>query len=286
MSDYPDYSSDISFFRDTIKDLQAQIAELSRDRNVALLAGYPTGSYLWVAGRDAPAGTLLTDGGLSLAATYPDLNDYLRPVIGNVTVTVANPAVFTLTNHRLVPGDRVFFRTGGALPTGLNTYQIYYVIASGLTASTFQVSASLGGAAIVTSGTQSGTHTVTFSPYETGTASPTSFRRPDNGDYVLSGYKAGSPQWGSVGTVYGEKTHTMTQSELVAHTHIQDAHSHGVGIEYNVSISGASSPRLASNPAYANAYTNAVAATNQNTGSSQAFNVIQPTRAALLVIKT
>lgn len=78
-----------------------------------------------------------------------------------VTITIASPAVVSLTAHGYVAGDAVVFATSGALPTGLVAGTIYYVIAAGLTANAFRVSATSGGSAINTSGTQSGVHTST-----------------------------------------------------------------------------------------------------------------------------
>jgi hypothetical protein len=75
------------------------------------------------------------------------------------TVTVADPAVFTSTDHELYEGDTIWFETTGALPTGLSIHTTYYVVLNGLTASTFQISTSRYGDPIVTTGTQSGTHT-------------------------------------------------------------------------------------------------------------------------------
>jgi Tfp pilus tip-associated adhesin PilY1 len=77
---------------------------------------------------------------------------------GTFTVTAANPAVFTRTGHGLVAGDRIQLTTTGKLPNGLATLTTYYVIAAGLTANTFEVSLTSGGAAVGASGTQSGTH--------------------------------------------------------------------------------------------------------------------------------
>lgn len=74
------------------------------------------------------------------------------------TVTVASPAVFSATAHGFTTNDQVVFTTTGALPTGLSANTIYYIISAGLTADAFEVSATRGGAAINTSGTQSGTH--------------------------------------------------------------------------------------------------------------------------------
>lgn len=76
------------------------------------------------------------------------------------TVTIATPAVFTLADHGLVAGNRVRFATTGALPTGLTAGAEYYVIATGLTSSTFRVSTTLGGSAVNTTGSQSGVHTI------------------------------------------------------------------------------------------------------------------------------
>lgn len=81
------------------------------------------------------------------------------------TVTLDTPALFTSINHKLIVGSGVFFSTTGVLPTGLLTSTKYYVIASGLTADTFRVSSTLGGAAIDTSGSQSGVHTFTSAGY-------------------------------------------------------------------------------------------------------------------------
>jgi hypothetical protein len=75
-----------------------------------------------------------------------------------VTMTIASPAVVTWTAHTLVAGDAVVFNTTGALPTGITAGTTYFVIAAGLTANAFQFSATPGGAAVNTSGTQSGAH--------------------------------------------------------------------------------------------------------------------------------
>lgn len=79
---------------------------------------------------------------------------------GTFTVTLASPGVFTKTTHGLAIGDKLVFSTTGALPTGLTAGTTYYVISAGLTANDFQVSASDAGAAVNTSVSQSGTHTL------------------------------------------------------------------------------------------------------------------------------
>ena len=80
-----------------------------------------------------------------------------------ITVTVASPAVVSWTAHRLVAGQPIVFTTTGALPTGITAGTTYYVIAAGIATDTFRFSATLAGAAVNTSGTQSGVHTATAS---------------------------------------------------------------------------------------------------------------------------
>jgi len=79
-------------------------------------------------------------------------------LISGATVTIATPGVVTLTGHGFIAESQVFFETTGALPTGLLVDTGYWVIATGLTANAFQLSLTQGGAAINTTGTQSGTH--------------------------------------------------------------------------------------------------------------------------------
>jgi hypothetical protein len=75
-----------------------------------------------------------------------------------VTITIAAPGVVTWTDHGLSVNDTIRFTTTGALPTGLAAGTTYYV-KTVLSPNTFTVSASAGGAAITTSGTQSGVQT-------------------------------------------------------------------------------------------------------------------------------
>jgi hypothetical protein len=81
-----------------------------------------------------------------------------------ITVTIASPGVVTWTGHGLQAGSSVIFTTTGALPTGITAGTRYFVISAGLTADAFQFSATEGGAAVNTSGTQSGVHTGTTGP--------------------------------------------------------------------------------------------------------------------------
>lgn len=76
-----------------------------------------------------------------------------------VTISNASPAVVTWTAHDLKADQEVKFTTTGALPNPLVAGTTYYVISAGLAANTFQISATMGGAAINTTSAGSGTHT-------------------------------------------------------------------------------------------------------------------------------
>lgn len=86
----------------------------------------------------------------------------LANAAGTFTVTIAAPGVFTKTAHGLVNGNTLTLKTTGALPTGLLATKTYYVV--GAAANTFNLALTSGGAAITTTGTQSGVHTL-IGPY-------------------------------------------------------------------------------------------------------------------------
>lgn len=76
-----------------------------------------------------------------------------------VTLSIATPAVVSWVGHGLTADTAFQFTTTGVLPTGVSLLTNYYVLATGLTADSFRFAATIGGAAINTSGTQSGVHT-------------------------------------------------------------------------------------------------------------------------------
>lgn len=84
----------------------------------------------------------------------------IGPNLGTTTFTIASPCVATKAGHGLSAGNIVYFATTGALPTGITANTPYFVLATGLTANDFQFSLTLGGTAVVTTGTQSGVHTM------------------------------------------------------------------------------------------------------------------------------
>jgi hypothetical protein len=75
-----------------------------------------------------------------------------------VTMTIASPGVVAYTAHGLSADTPIVFTTTGALPTGLTAGTTYYVKTVS-DADHFTVAATVGGSAINTTGSQSGTHT-------------------------------------------------------------------------------------------------------------------------------
>ncbi|NDG32021.1 hypothetical protein EB118_18345, partial [bacterium] len=76
---------------------------------------------------------------------------------GTVTLTIASPCVITLSNV-FAEGTAIKLATTGALPTGLTAGTTYYLLnVNGVTAN---LSATLAGTAINTSGTQSGIQSI------------------------------------------------------------------------------------------------------------------------------
>lgn len=96
--------------------------------------------------------------GLDADTTGTAVTVDLPYIDATVTISIAAPGVVTWANHGLSVNDTIRFTTTGALPTGLAINTTYYV-KTVLSANTFTVSATAGGAAITTSGTQSGTQT-------------------------------------------------------------------------------------------------------------------------------
>jgi len=116
--------------------------------------------------RHAVANATTSHAVVSTTVAYPvrfdDIEDAggLEQPSNIVTIDIATPALITWpTNHTFTLGDVVWFTTTGALPTGITAATPYYVQSAGLTATQFRISASLGGADVNTSGTQSGIQT-------------------------------------------------------------------------------------------------------------------------------
>jgi hypothetical protein len=75
-----------------------------------------------------------------------------------ITISIASPCVITWTKHQLPINTAIRITTTGALPTGLTAGTIYYV-KSTINNDSFYITDKPNGANLITSGTQSGTHT-------------------------------------------------------------------------------------------------------------------------------
>lgn len=101
-------------------------------------------------------------GPIGTSFPYKDLAGPRRKS-GTVTITNANPGVVSFVDgegspiaHGLLDGDQIRIRTTGAI-SGITASTTYWIVNS--TTNTFQLSATEGGSAIDTSGSQSGVHT-------------------------------------------------------------------------------------------------------------------------------
>jgi len=110
----------------------------------------PTSLYIW---NQQNFGEDLIYGPRGQGLYYWSANVGYSPI--QVTISIAAPGVITLPVGFSFPnGTTISFTSTGALPTGLTVGVVYFVVNS--TNLTFNVSASLNGAAITTSGGQSG----------------------------------------------------------------------------------------------------------------------------------
>jgi len=96
---------------------------------------------------------------------------------------------------------------------------------------------------------------------------------------VLVGHDAGDTDFDTVEEIGGAKTVTLTEAQLPTHTHVQNAHSHG--LERFPTATGASSgftadTSMSGTPAAVTQVTAAATATNQTAGSGQAHPNLQP----------
>lgn len=129
-------------------------------------SGAATG-LLWAAGASAVLAQYNTDIGDTTNARSPVDTSLLGDIKASynqqtATITIASPGVVTSASHGLINGDKLYFTTTGALPTGLSANTTYY--ASNCGTNDFEVSATLidatTGVRINTTGTQSGVHTL------------------------------------------------------------------------------------------------------------------------------
>ncbi|MDO8771932.1 MAG: phage tail protein [Burkholderiaceae bacterium] len=173
---------------------------------------FPVGTVFYVGMNTPPAGSIKANGALLSRTTYAALFAYLVKT-AVAAMTIATPGVVTWTAHGRSANDTVKFTTTGALPTGFVAGTTYYVVGASITADTFTLSATPGGAAIATSGSQSGVHTAIHAPHGDGDGS-TTFAAPDGRTFPRG--------WDDGRGLDPNRVFGSTQTdELRSHTHTQ-----------------------------------------------------------------
>ncbi len=148
------------------------------------------GTIVITTGNTPPPGTIKGNGALLSRTAYERLFRKIVKRLEGVVISIASPGVITWPNHGLNVTDPVVFTTTGALPTGLVAGTTYYVAAAGYAAGSFTVSATPGGAAINTTGAQSGVHTAESAPWGRGDGI-TTFQAPELRAEFLRGWDDG-----------------------------------------------------------------------------------------------
>ena len=167
-------TSDVYAKTETYSDTETDTAISTA---IAAIQTVPAGAISAFAMNTAPTGWLKANGAAVSRTTYATLFAALISS-ATVTMTIASPGVVTWTSHGRSANDPIKFSTTGALPTGFVAGTTYYVVGASITTNTFQLSATAGGTAINTTGTQSGVHTGIHAPHGTGDGS-TTFNIPD-----------------------------------------------------------------------------------------------------------
>jgi len=221
------------------------------------LQGIQAGTIIDWAGPIAPSGYINCDGSAIVRATYPQLFDNITQII-NGTLTNGNPSVTGLSSTLTLHVGMALEGTGIAPGTTILT------IDSG-TAITLSANATAGGAS-----------DLTFFLWGNGNGT-TTFNVPDLRRRTTIG-NGGTPSTdplgigNRVGQVGGEEGHVQSEAELHAHQHV----SNGILTQTppGTQIQGGT-----------NWQENGTSPTSI-VGSSQAFNIIQPSAVTYKCIKT
>ena len=182
----------------------------------------------------------------------------------------------TITNTN--PSGSIMMYGGSSAPTG-------YLLCDG---------------SAVSRSTYSDLFTAIGTTYGTGDGS-TTFNLPNLKGKVVVGLDSGDTSFDALGETGGEKTHTLSVSEMPSHTHTQNAHSHNVGLDgsddgtmdvqavqegSSIVFSGWRFDVGATNGGLRKFIASKVTATNQNTGGGEAHNNLQPYIVFNYIIKT
>lgn len=246
--------------------------------NLTSLNSVIPAATIWnFAGITTPSGWLKCDGAAVSRTTFATLFSALS-TSSTVTITVASPGVITWNANGFSDGDPVFFTTTGALPTGITSGTTYFVKSP--TTNTFNIAATVGGTAITTTGTQSGTHTGNYVPWGKGDGS-TTFNVPDYRGRTSIGTGTGSGLTArNLAAIGGEETHQLTVGELASHTHTPTP-AGGAPLATVTGTENLALPFTSGNNVSVNQF-----GTGGSTGSNTPHNNMQPFGVATKIIKT
>jgi hypothetical protein len=125
----------------------------------------------WVANSDVGAGSTVV--GIENQNCQLSGISIVNGLTAQIAISIASPAVITWPGSNFSAGQKVVFynsrnvAVGSMLPTGITAGKVYYVLASGLTANSFEISATNGGSAVNTVGSQQGVQSgSTWIPFE------------------------------------------------------------------------------------------------------------------------
>lgn len=189
-----------------IEDLPQSAGEISLSEVGAIT--------LWPCGQP-PESWLTCDGAEISRTQYAALFSKLCVSKGCASISIHSPAVISLPGHGFADGDKIFLKTSGVLPSGLSVSTQYYI--KWISADTFSLSLSSGGAAINTSGSQYGIHTVFTCPWGVGSAD--TFTLPNLKGRVPVGRNTADTLFDRIAENGGEKIHTLAAGEIPAHSH-------------------------------------------------------------------
>lgn len=236
-----------------------------------------TGMVVPYAGTAAPPGWLFCYGQAVSRTTYANLFLLLNPVYGPIGVSISNPAIITSPQpHNMVTGDPFYLGTTGTLPTGIAKGTYYYAIvldANTLCLATSPINA-INNVRVASSGSQSGVHYMSRSPFGVGDGT-TTFNLPDlrgrvaAGADTMGGVAAGNITNGLFSAFTGEQAHTLTIAEMPSHNHnLPNVGGGPGGVNLRQDTAGGGVLFTA------------------NTGGNAAHNIIQPTMMLNYMIRT
>lgn len=189
---------------------------------------------------------LLADAG-DYVATHSTIDEMTNGTAGNsvVTMTIATPGVITWTAHGMSDGDMVLLTTTGALPTGLTAGGVYFLVSSDT--NTFQLSATSGGSAIATSGSQSGVHTAFhIGSYEVSgngwtpggeTLASVAVTTVTTNDALIDADNVSvTASGGQIGYAYGHVYYDSLTGRVIKHTDYGEAWRAGDGTPFVINI--------------------------------------------------